>query len=114
MDLFCPLALVRPDEAAECRCIERVVGGQQLQVRDQRRMLTPLLERRTQEFRVQGGSSGEHTTHRRYITPQQASHLLCEAGFESVSWLREYDLSTAAPVDADARPSGPFMMVAET
>ena len=113
LDLFCPLSMVRPDEAQDWRRIERVSDGRVIEVRDRRQMLTPLLERRTQVFRVEGGGSGEHVTHRRYISPQQASSLLEEAGYETVRWVQAYDLSTARAVAADDRPSGPFLVIGE-
>lgn len=113
LDLFCPLALVRPEQAGEWRDLERVVGGSRLQVRDLREMLTPLLERRAQRFRIDDGPELEIVTHRRYLTPRHASLLLQEAGFDNIRWVRDYDLSTAEPVPEDAIPSGPFMMLGE-
>jgi SAM-dependent methyltransferase len=113
LDLFCPLSFVRPDESSGWRVIERQVDGRHLVVRDQREMLTPLLERRLQVFRIDGG--GEHTaeTHRRYLTPQSTAALLSESGFEQVRWIQGYDVSTISSIDEDARPEGPFMVIAE-
>jgi SAM-dependent methyltransferase len=113
LDLFCPLSLARPDEVGECREITRVVEDREIVVRDQREMLTPLLERRTQEFRVGDGPTSSYATHRRYITPQHAGSLLTEAGFENVRWLEDYDLATLRPIDDDARPQGPFLVIAQ-
>ncbi len=113
LDLFCPLSMARPDEAQDWRRIERVAEGHAIEVRDRREMLTPLLERRTQVFRIEGGVSGEHVMHRRYITPQHAANLLEEAGYGSVRWVQDYDLTTARTVEADDRPSGPFLMIGE-
>ena len=93
--------------------LERVAEGHAIEVRDRREMLTPLLERRTQVFRIEGGVSGEHVMHRRYITPQHAANLLEEAGYGSVRWVQDYDLTTARTVEADDRPSGPFLMIGE-
>lgn len=112
-DLFCPMSLARPDDAEEWREIARESGGRRIQVRDKREMLTPLLERRTQRFQVDGSAPADMVTHRRYITPQQAASLLDEAGFENIRWLPRYDLSAAAEVDADSRPEGPFLVLAE-
>ncbi|MBW2280180.1 MAG: class I SAM-dependent methyltransferase [Deltaproteobacteria bacterium] len=112
-DLFCPLSFVRPEETGEWRVIEREVEGSRLVVRDRREMLTPLLERRIQAFRIDGSTEHESETHRRYLPPQSAASLLLESGFESVRWLDGYDLSTLRPVEDDARPQGPFMVIAE-
>jgi SAM-dependent methyltransferase len=113
LDLFCPLFLARPDDSGEWREIERTAGDVHLKVRDRREMLTPLLERRTQVFEVAGGPSGEYTSHRRYITPQQAQGLMAEAGFENVRWVRDYDLGTAEPIAPESRPAGPFLVIGE-
>lgn len=112
-DLFCPMALVRPDDVGEWRELARDVSGRCIQVRDKREMLTPLLERRTQRFQVDGSPPADMVTHRRYMPPQQAASLLVEAGFENVRWLCDYDLSAAAPIDSDSRPQGPFVILAE-
>ena len=113
LDLFCPRFLARPEDSDEWREIERTTGDVRLKVRDRRQMLTPLLERRTQIFEVAGGPSGEYSSHRRYISPPQARALLLEAGFENVRWVRDYDLATAEPIEADSRPAGPFLVIAE-
>jgi SAM-dependent methyltransferase len=113
LDLFCPLSMARPDEGQEWRRIERVADGRAIEVRDRREMLTPLLERRTQVFKVDDDVSGEHVSHRRYITPQHASSLLVEAGYETVHWVQDYDLSTARPVTPDDRPTGPFLVIGQ-
>ncbi len=113
LDLFCPLSLVRPDQAQESREIERVCGGRRLRVCDRREMLTPLLERRIRSFSVEGGPQGEHVTHRRYITPNQAGALLHEAGFENVRWVQGFDLSSASPIESGARATSPFLVIGE-
>jgi SAM-dependent methyltransferase len=112
-DLFCPLSFVRPEQAGEWRMIAREVDGAQLVVRDQRVMLTPLLERRIQAFRIDGGVEHRTESHRRYLPPQSAASLLEESGFEQVRWIQGYDASTIGPIEPDARPSGPFMVIAE-
>ncbi len=112
-DLFCPLSFVRPQEAGEWRVIEREVDGTQLVVRDRREMLTPLLERRVQAFRIDGAAEHQTETHRRYLPPQSAARLLAESGFERVRWLVRYDLSTLCPIEDGARPQGPYMVIAE-
>jgi SAM-dependent methyltransferase len=114
VDLFCPLFLARPDDVGEWREIDREVGGKQLHLRDKREMLTPLLEKRTQEFSIEDGPTGEHTSHRRYIPPQQAAALMAEAGLDNVQWIRDYDLTTLGPVEDDARVSGPFMVLGQS
>ena len=81
---------------------------------DTGRRLTPLLERRTQVFRIDDQPEVEVVTHRRYMPPQHAAQLLREAGFETVRWIQNYEPSSAAPVDADTRPEGPFLIVAES
>ena len=91
----------------------REVDGTHLVVRDRREMLTPLLERRVQAFRIDGADEHEAETHRRYLPPQSAAGLLAESGFERVRWLDCYDLSTLRPVEDDAHPQGPFMVIAE-
>ena len=113
LDLFCPLSFVRPQETGEWRVIEREVDGTHLVVRDRREMLTPLLERRVQAFRIDGAVEYEAETHRRYLPPQSAQSLLTESGFERVRWLDCYELSTLRPIEDDARPQGPFMVIAE-
>ena len=113
VDFFCPLSQVRPDEVGEWRVIERTSDGVALRVRDRREMLTPLLERRTQAFRIADGEETEIVTHRRYITPQLGAALLSEAGVENVRWVQDYDLSTARPVEAADRPTGPFMLIGD-
>jgi SAM-dependent methyltransferase len=113
LDLFCPLSFVRPDEVGEWRVIEREVGDSKICVRDRREMLTPLLERRTQVFSVDGGSEHRVESHRRYLSPTRAAGLLEEAGFESIRWIRGYDSTTTAPLGEDTKPGGPFMVIAE-
>lgn len=112
-DLFCPLSFVRPEQTGEWRVIEREVDGAHLVVRDQRVMLTPLLERRIQAFRIDGGAEHRAQSHRRYLPPQGAASLLEESGFEHLRWIQGYDVSTIGPIEPDARPSGPFMVIAE-
>ncbi|MCP4003345.1 MAG: class I SAM-dependent methyltransferase [bacterium] len=112
-DLFCPLSMIQPEISGEWRVIERSVGEHKLVVRDRRDMLTPLLERRTQLFSIDGEPEAEMVTHRRYIPPQQASQLLREAGYENVRWVQNYDLATAASVESNSRPEGPFLIIAE-
>lgn len=112
LDLFCPLSLVRPEEADRWRDIERTSEGLEILVRDRRDMLTPLLERRTQSFKVEGGLAGEYTAHRRYVPPTQARDLLREAGFERVQWIQGYDPSTARGVEDGDSPNGPFLIKA--
>ena len=112
-DLFCPLSYVRPEESGTWRVIERDVDGSKLVVRDQREMLTPLLERRIQAFRIDGGAEHQAETHRRYLPPQSASSLLEESGFEHVRWIQGYDVSTLSSVEPGERPGGPFMVIAE-
>ena len=112
LDLFCPVSMVR-GTSAQTKEIEHVVAGRQLRVRDRREMLTPLLERRTQGFRIDGGPETEVVTHRRYVPPAYLASLLEESGFENVRCIQAYDVSTAAPVSASAVPSGPFMIIGE-
>jgi SAM-dependent methyltransferase len=114
LDCFCPIALVRPETEGAWRELERQHAGRQLHVRDRRQMLTPLLERRTQVFQLDAGPAAEVITHRRYIPPQMVAQLLEEAGFDEIRWAQGYDLSSAMPIEEDARPSGPFLMLAET
>ncbi len=111
-DLYCPLAVVRPGACEGWREIRRSAEGHELYVRDQREMLTPLLERRVQQFRIEPGPEGELVTHRRYLAPQYAASLLEEAGFEGVRWVRDYDLSTAAALGKTATPDGPYLLLA--
>jgi SAM-dependent methyltransferase len=113
LDLCYPLAFVRPEECGKWRLLEREVSGRKLVMRDRREMLTPLLERRTQVFSIDGGPETEYVTHRRYVPPALAASLLTEAGFEQVRWIRDYDLSTVQPLDAEAQPGGPFVLIAE-
>jgi SAM-dependent methyltransferase len=111
MDLFCPLAHARPD-AAECwRTIERVCGQHHIRVRDRREMLTPLLERRTQIFQIDGEREAEYVSHRRYVPPSQAMRLLEESGFEQPRWLHGYDPSTATD-RPEHSPLAPFVVLA--
>ncbi len=114
LDCFYPLAFARPELAGEWREIERSHGGKTVTVRDRREMLTPLLERRTQVFRIDGRPETEYVTHRRYVTPGQLAALLEEAGFDNVCWMAGYDATTLRPAEADHAPAGPFMMLAET
>lgn len=113
MDLFCPLALVRPDQVGEPREIERICQERLLRLVDRREMLTPLLERRTLGFQIDEQPRCELVTHRRYVPPTQAAQLLSEAGFEDVRWIQGYDSSTAGPVESTARPEGPFLILGE-
>ncbi len=113
IDAFCPLTMVRPERVGEWREIERTHAGRYVSVRDLREMLTPLLERRTQVFRVEGGPPTEVVTHRRYVPPGQFAALLEEAGFESIRWLENYDTSTLRSVDPAETPTGPFLVIAE-
>jgi SAM-dependent methyltransferase len=95
LDCFCPLPMLRPEANGQWREIERSYQGRQLKVRDKREMLTPLLERRTQVFSIDGGPPAEHVAHRRYLPPQQAEQLLAEAGFESIRLLPGLDAEIA-------------------
>ncbi len=113
IDLFCPLSIAQPESVGQWSTIDRRCGEIDLSYRVKREMLTPLLERRTQVFRVDQGPESELETYRRYVPPQQAASLLCEAGFESVRWLQNYDLSSGRPVEAGDRPTGPFIMLGE-
>ncbi len=113
IDLFCPLSIVRPESVGHWNTIERRCGEINLCTRVKREMLTPLLERRTQAFRLDGGPESELETYRRYVPPQQAASLLQEAGFEGVRWVQNYDLSSARPVEAGDRPTGPFIILGE-
>jgi SAM-dependent methyltransferase len=112
LDLFCPVSMVR-GASGQIKEIEHTVAGRSLRVRDRREMLTPLLERRTQVFRIDGGPETELVTHRRYVPPGYVASLLEESGFENLRWIQGYDLSTAAPVPASAVPSAPFMVIGE-
>jgi SAM-dependent methyltransferase len=113
LDCFCPLSFVAPDQVGRWRLIERTSRGHRLEVRDRREMLNPLLEERTQMFRIDGGPEEEKVTHRRYVSPSQLAELLSEAGFENIRWIQDYDLGTARPIQPDERPSGPFRVLAE-
>lgn len=113
IDCFCPRSLVRPEQAGDWRVIEREVDGHRLTVRDRREMLTPLLERRTQVFQIDGPPETEVVTHRRYVPPPQLATLLEEAGFEEIRWVESYDVTTIRPAEADGAPVVPFLMFAE-
>ncbi|HXX48982.1 MAG TPA: class I SAM-dependent methyltransferase [Myxococcota bacterium] len=113
LDCFCPLPMLKPETNGQWREIERTVKGHQLRVRDRREMLTPLLERRTQVFSIDGGPPAEHVMHRRYVPPQQAELLLSEAGFENVRYLVDYDLAGSKAMGEGERPTGPYQLVAE-
>jgi SAM-dependent methyltransferase len=113
LDCFCPLPMMKPEMNGQWREIERTVKGKVLRVRDRREMLTPLLERRTQVFSVDGGPPSEHVQHRRYVPPQQAEQLLFEAGFENIRYLQDYDLGQAKPFGEGERTTGPYQLVAE-
>jgi SAM-dependent methyltransferase len=112
LDLFCPASLVRGG-VSQTKEIDYRVAGRQLRVRDRRELLTPLLERRTQAFRIDGGPETEVVTHRRYVPPSYLASLLEESGFENLRWVQGYDSSTTAPVPASASPGGPFMIIGE-
>ncbi len=113
IDFFCPLPMMRPETNGRWREIERTVAGRELRLRDKREMLTPLLERRTQEFSVDGSLPIEHVSHRRFLPAQQAEQLLIEAGFESVRYLQDYDLAGARAIGEGERPLGPYQLIAE-
>jgi len=112
LDLFCPASLVR-GPGVQSKEIEHSVAGRVLRVRDQRELLTPLLERRTQVFRIDQGPEVELVTHRRYVPPFYMAGLLEESGFENLRWIQGYDASTAGPITASAAPTGPFMVIGE-
>lgn len=112
LDLFYPASLVRGG-AAQSVEIEHTVAGRQLRVRDRREMLTPLLERRSQTFRIDNGPELELVTHRRYVPPFHIASLLEESGFENLRWIQGYDLSTAGPIADSASPTGPFMVIGD-
>jgi SAM-dependent methyltransferase len=113
LDCFCPLSLVAPAEVGKWRVIERTSRGHQLEVRDRRDMLNPLLEQRTQIFRIDGGPECQVVTYRRYIAPAQVEELLAESGFDNICWTEEYDLETARRVAPEERPGGPFRVIAQ-
>lgn len=112
VDFFCPLQRIRPEECDEWREISRLVGGHRLYLRDKREMLTPLLERRTQIFRIDGEAESEVVVHRRYLPPIQAARLIEEAGFESPRCVADYDLSTIGPGSIEVAPAAPFIILA--
>jgi SAM-dependent methyltransferase len=112
-DCFCPMALVRSETSGEWRAIERSFGERRVSLRDKREMLTPLLERRTQVFKVDDAPEAQIVQHRRYVPPTQLAGLLAEAGFESARWIEKYDPSTARPAESDDFPVGPYLMLAE-
>jgi len=114
IDFFCPLSLAHPDSTEEWRQIERSCDGHSLVVRDRREMLTPLLERRTQVFRVDQGPEAERVSHRRFVTPGLAAQLLEEAGYEGILCITGYDISSARPATEEAGMSSPFVLLAET
>ena len=101
------------DRGEDWREIRRSYGTRELRVRDRRQMLTPLLERRTQIFSVNGGPETEVVKHRRFVPPFLASQLLTEAGFENVRCIESYDLATLRPVQDGAEVHGPFMLIAD-
>jgi len=111
-DFFCPLTRARPDESGSWREIKRLCGSRSVSLRDRREMLTPLLERRTQIFQIDGEEETEVVTHRRYVPPSQAARLFEEAGFESPRWFVGYDLATMATVRDEDSPTQPFMILA--
>jgi SAM-dependent methyltransferase len=113
IDFFCPLPMLRPEANGQWREIERKVDGHALVLRDKREMLTPLLERRTQSFSIDGEPPCEHVSHRRFVPAQHAEQLLVEAGFESVRWLQDYDLGNARAIGDGERPLGPYQLIAE-
>ena len=113
LDLFCPLSMMRPDYDGGWRDIKRVFEDHTLRVRDRREMLTPLLERRIQVFKIDEGREAEMVTHRRYVPPTQLASLLVEAGFENVRWTENYDSSTIRPLSDTERPQGPFTLIAD-
>lgn len=113
LDLFCPLPMMRPETNGQWREIERTVQGHVLRLRDRREMLTPLLERRTQAFSIDGSPEAEHMSHRRFVPAQHAEQLLVEAGFESVRYLQGYDPSSARAPGEGERPLGPYQLIAE-
>lgn len=113
IDFFCPLPMIRPETNGRWREIERTVAGHQLRLRDKREMLTPLLERRTQLFSVDGSEPVEQVSHRRFLPAEQAEQLLVEAGFEGVRFLQDYDLSGARGIGEGERPLGPYQLIAE-
>ena len=113
IDLFCPLFLARPDRTEDWRRIERTCGEHRLVVHDRREMLTPLLERRIQLFRMDQGPETQRVTHRRFVTPRLAAELLEEAGFEGVLCVKDYDFTSASPPSEEEHVSGPFMLLAE-
>ncbi len=114
IDCFYPLALAKPELAGEWRQIERSHGGRSVVVRDRREMLTPLLERRTQIFRLDGGPETEWVSHRRHVTAGQLAALLEEAGFEELRWMAGYDTATLQPASPDDAPATPFSMLADS
>jgi SAM-dependent methyltransferase len=114
LDCFCPIGLLHPEVDGEWRTIERQSRGHKLRVQDRRELLTPLLERRTQIFSVDDGPEEELVTHRRYLPPMQMQSLLEESGFEGACWIQGYDASTLQPVDPEIRPTGPFIVMAES
>lgn len=113
LDFFCPLPMMRPETNGQWREIERKVEGHTLALRDKREMLTPLLERRTQVFTLDDNEPAEHVSHRRFLPAVQAEQLLIEAGFETVRFLQDYDLSSARAIGEGERPLGPFQLIAE-
>lgn len=113
IDCFCPRSLAYPDDDAGPRTVERLSDGHRIVVVDSREMLTPLLERRVQRFRIDDGPETEVVTHRRFLPPAQVERLLEEAGFEGIVQIRGYDPTSLGPVEPGVRADGPFLMLAE-
>jgi len=68
---------------------------------------------RVQVFTLDGSEPAEHVSHRRFLPAQQAEQLLVEAGFESVRYLQDYDLTSARAIGEGERPLGPYQLIAE-
>jgi SAM-dependent methyltransferase len=114
LHLFCPSLLSRPEMAGQW--IDKGayrVGGEDVHLRDRRRMLDDCTEERIQVFTDGSGSREEIRTLRRYVTGVEMAGLLLASGFGSPLVTRDFNLNSLAPVEDNRDAPGEFLVVAE-
>jgi hypothetical protein len=89
------------------------VGGEDVHLRDRRRMLDDCTEERIQVFTDGSGSREEIRTLRRYVIGAEMAGLLLASGFGSPLVTHDFSLNSLIPIEDDRGAPGEFLVVAE-
>ena len=114
LHLFCPGILNKPEMAGQWIDKGKYrVGGEDVHLRDRRRMLDDCTEERIQVFTDGSGNREEIRSLRRYVTGTEMADLLVTAGFTSILVTRDFNLNSLIPIEDDRDAPGEFLVVAE-